>query len=598
MIKLGYKFLILSVLLFMVSNVEAQNSANIQFQVSFTEPQAHYADVQMTINNIKKNELIVKMPVWTPGSYLIREFSKNIESFGVKSMSDKALDFEKINKNSWKINTKGVNSIIINYRVYAFEISVRTSFIDAEHAFLSTSGLFLFPGGGLAEPSLITIIPYKNWTKVSTGLAPVTDKKFTYYAKNFDWLFDSPIEVGNQDVFEFNAAGVRHEVAMVGGGNYDKEKLKIDMAKIVEKETAVFGENPNKYYLFIVHNYLNGGGGLEHLNSTVLGSNRMGYTDAKKYKNFMALVAHEYFHLWNVKRLRPINLGPFDYEIENYTTNLWIAEGFTAYYDNLIVSRSGLDTPSGYLGLLETDINKVFNQEGNKVQPLSEASFDAWIKAYRPNENSKNTTISYYDKGSLIAAFLDLTIINNAKGLKCLDDAMQFAYSEFYKNKGRGYTDAEFKNVLEKFTGVNLDQFYKDYINGTEKLDFQKYLNYAGLKLMDRTANLTEPSLGISLDKDDKSLIANVARGSAAWNDGLNVNDEILAINGERVKDVLAYISKQKLEDKLAILINRDGLISTIEVTLKPANDKILRIEQIEKPTDIQKTVLGKWLSL
>ena len=598
MIKPFCKLLMPLLIIFMVTNSNAQNNADIQFQVSFTQPQAHYADVKMTINNIKKKELIVKMPVWTPGSYLIREFSKNIESFEVNNGKSSPVEFQKISKNAWKINTNGQKSITISYRVYSFEISVRTSFVDADHAFLSTSSLFLYPEGDLAAPSLVTIIPYKGWSKVSTGLAPVVGKEFTYYAKNFDWLFDSPIEVGNQDVFEFNAAGVRHEVAMVGGGNYDKEQLKVDMAKIVEKETAIFGENPNKHYVFIVHNYLAGGGGLEHQNSTVLGAKRMGYQDTKSYKGFLSLVAHEYFHLWNVKRLRPVALGPFDYDNENYTTNLWIAEGFTAYYDNLIVQRAGLFTPDEFLKFLEGDINLVYNQPGSKIQPLSEASFDAWIKSYRPNENTSNTTISYYNKGSLVACLLDLAIINHSNGTQSLDDAMRFAYTEYYKNKDKGYTDAEFKAIFEKFSGENLDQFYKDYINGLESFDFQKYLNYAGLNLKERARNSNEPYLGITLTNDSKSVITKVARGSAAWNDGLNVNDEILAINGERITDVLSYIASHKVLENLAFLINRDGVIKTINVTLKAAPNKSWQIDQMEKTTPAQKAVLAKWLSL
>lgn len=594
--KFTINILLFFAISFMTIDTQAQNSTNINFQVSFTEPQAHYADVVMTISNIKKEEITVKMPVWTPGSYLVREFSKNIESFAVATADNSPISYEKTRKNTWKINTKGKSSIKVSYRVYAFEISVRTSFIDADHAFLSPTGIFMFVDGSLEDASSVTIIPHKNWKKVSTGLAPVAGKSFTYYAKNFDLLFDSPIEVGNQDVFEFTAAGVRHEVAMAGGGNYDKEKLKVDMAKIVEQETAIFGENPNKYYLFIVHHYQNGGGGLEHLNSTVLGAKRMGYDDVKTYKGFLSLVAHEYFHLWNVKRLRPINLGPFDYDNENYTTNLWIAEGFTAYYDNLIVKRIKAYTPDEFLATLEGDINAIYNQQGNKIQPVSQSSFDAWVKYYRPNENSGNTTVSYYNKGALIASILDLSIINYSKGTQSLDDAMKFAYNEYYKKKGRGYTDAEMKAVFEKFTGENLDQFYKEYINGTENFDFQKYLSFAGLKLSDKTRTENQPYLGLTLGKDGK--ITNVARGSSAWNDGLNVNDEILAINNERVVDVLAYVAGEKVNQDLDFLINRDGLIKTIKVKLKASPNKKWQIEQIEKPTQAQKVVLEKWLSL
>ncbi|MFC5283795.1 M61 family metallopeptidase [Pedobacter alpinus] len=588
-------FLFISII-FMAITAQAQNSANIAFKVSFTEPQAHYADVEMTISNIKKDEITVKMPTWAPGSYLIREFSKNIESFAVNA-NKTSVPFEKVAKNAWKIKTKGKNAITITYRVYSFEVSVRTSYVDASHAFLSPTGIFMYVDGSLGEPSTVTIEPFTGWAKVSTGLQPIPDKAFTYYAKNFDWLFDSPIEVGNQDVFEFMAAGVRHEVAMVNAGEYDKEKLKRDMAKIVEKETAIFGENPNKYYVFIVHHFNAGGGGLEHLNSTVLGASRNAYSDPKRYQSFLGLVAHEYFHLWNVKRLRPIALGPFNYDEENYTTNLWIAEGFTAYYDNLIVQRISKYTPDEFVNLIQSDYNAVHNQLGNKSQPLSESSFDAWIKQYRPNENSSNTTISYYNKGALIACMLDLAIINNSKGMQSLDDAMRFAYNEFYKNKNRGYTDLEFKAVLEKYAGDNLDQFYADFINGTKDLDFNKYLNYAGLKISERQA-LKQPSLGVTMSKTDKTEIATVTRNSAAWNAGLNVKDEIIAINGDRTQDAINYISKLAVNDEADFLISRDGLLKTIKVKLTASASKTMQIQQLENVSATQKTVLEKWLSL
>ncbi|WP_017258485.1 M61 family metallopeptidase [Pedobacter arcticus] len=578
-------------------NSQAQNNSDIAFEVSFTEPQAHYVDVEMTINNIKKDDIILKMPVWAPGSYLVREFSKNVEDF-TASANNERLATEKVRKNAWKINTKGKKSITVKYRVYSFEVSVRTSFVDESHAFLSSTGVFMYPEGSLNQPSTVTVIPHKNWKKVSTGLEPVAGKKFTYYAKNFDWLFDSPIEVGNQDVFEFMASGVRHEVAMVGGGNYDKEKLKIDMAKIVERETAVFGENPNKYYVFIVHNYLSGGGGLEHLNSTVLGASRDGYTNPKTYQGFLGLVAHEYFHLWNIKRLRPVALGPFDYDNENYTTNLWIGEGFTAYYDNIIVQRIGAYTPNQWLSVIEDELNAVDNKVGNKSQTLSEGSFDAWIKYYRPNENSNNTTISYYMKGSLVACLLDLQIIEASGAKQSLDDAMRYAYNEYYKKKGRGYTDAEFKAVLEKFTKQNLDQFYADYINGTKSLDFNKYLNYAGFKLVEQATDQTKPYLGISVSKTNSSEIATVSRNTAAWNAGLNVKDEIISINGQRVSNALTYVENVAVGDELDFLINRDGIMKNIKVKIKTSPSKKVRMQQLESPTEKQKAVLEKWLSL
>lgn len=592
MTKYLAKSFILFSFLSMSISLRAQTTADINFEVTFTEPQAHYADVKMTINNINKNDVLVKMPVWAPGSYLVREFSKNIESF------TSSTDFEKVTKNTWKLNTKGKKSVTVSYRVYCFEVSVRTSLIDDSHAFLSPTGIFLYVDGKIDQPSTVTIIPYKGWTKVSTGLEPVTGKNFTYYAKNFDWLFDSPIEVGNQDVFSFDAVGVKYEVAMFGGGNYDKERLKADMTNIIEKETAIFGENPNKHYLFIVHNYFSGGGGLEHLNSTVLGATRDGYQNEKLYKSFLGLVAHEHFHLWNVKRLRPVALGPFNYDEENYTTNLWIAEGFTAYYDNLITERTKVISVDEYLKMIQDDINAIDNSQGGKVQSLSDASFDAWIKYYRPNENSGNTTVSYYNKGSLIALMLDLAIINKSEGKQSLDDAMRFAYNDFYKKKGRGYTDAEMKLVFEKYVGGNLNQFYADYINGTKSLDINKYLNYAGLKLVDRTAIAKQPYLGVTISKTNKTEIATVSRNSSAWDSGLNVKDEVLSIDGVSTMDVLKDVSNLDPNKEAEFLVGRDGNVIKMMVKFKPSTSKSMVIQEVENATEGQKAVMKKWLSL
>jgi len=578
----------------MTQFVDAANSPKIEYTISFIEPQAHYAEVEMKVSNLKKKEIEIAMPVWAPGSYLIREFSKNIEGFNVSNASGESVGFRKIKKNSWQIETAGEKEITVRYRVYAFEVSVRTSFVDASHAFLSPTGIFMYIKDYLKEPSVVNIIPYKGWTKVSTGLEPIAGKPFSYHAKDYDWLFDSPIEIGNHDTFEFEAAGVQHEFAMVGGGNYNKEQLIKDVTRIVEEETAIFGENPNKRYVFIVHHYQNGGGGLEHLNSTVLGAKRAGYTDAAKYSSFLSLVAHEYFHLWNVKRLRPNALGPFDYDNENYTTDLWIAEGFTAYYDNMIIQRTKAISEQDYLQLLEADINLISNLQGDKIQSVADASFDAWVKYYRPNENSSNSTISYYNKGALLAAILDLSIINNSNGERSLDNVLKNTYDEFYKKKQRGFTSEEFQLALEKEFGNSLKDFYKNHVHGTQPLDYNKYLNYAGLEIVERNTVET-PSLGITLNKN---LITKVLRSSAAWAAGLNVNDEILAINGERIENVEAYIKQANVGDNLEVLVSRDGLLFTIPVKLLADKTKKGQIVSLKNITEKQQKVYKKWLRL
>ena len=571
--------------------------ANINYTITFPEAQAHYADIEMSISNLQHAHLLLKMPVWTPGSYLVREYAKNVEGFSAAA-DNKSLSFKKIRKNCWQIDTEGSSEIKVKYKIYGNEISVRTNLINTNHAFISSAGFFMYPDGMLNAPSSIHIIPYTGWATVSTSLDTVDNNPFTLYSPDYDTLFDSPIEVGTQEVFSFTAAGVKHEIAMQGGGNYDKERLVTDITKIIEHETAVFGENPNKRYVFIVHNYAKGGGGLEHLSSTVLGATRDAYTDEKGYQSFLTLVSHEYFHLWNVKRLRPIALGPFDYENENYTTELWIAEGFTSYYEDLILRHADIIDTDNYLTVLANDINLVENQPGRKVLTVTGASFDAWIKAYRPDENYINTAISYYNKGCLIAMLLNLEIINNSEAKYSLDDVMRYMYNEYYKKQNRGYTDTEFKQGLENFAG-NLDDIYNKYVYGLDELDYNHYLSYAGYKLTDLLAETNEPSLGIvTKTVNDKIVVSNVLRDGAAWLGGLNTDDELTTIDEAPITDIATALIGKQPGDEVTISFNRDGLHYTLQLTLQRNTQVKYKIDTLDNPNASQLLVRNKWLGL
>lgn len=586
---------LLGLVVLLTLSMTARSQVKIGFEVSFIEPQAHYAEVEMNISGLNKDYIDVKMPVWAPGSYLVREFAKNVEGFKAHA-AGKAVKAEKVDKNTWRVYNAKAGAVKINYRVYAFEVSVRTSYIDDSHAFLSSTGIFMYPEGMIKSPSTVKIVPFKGWSKVSTGLEPVKGQQFTYHAADFDILFDSPIEVGNQDIFEFTAAGVRHEVAMVGGGNYDKERLKVDMAKVVEASTAIYDENPNKHYTFIVHHFQKGGGGLEHMNSTVLGASRDQYTSERGYIGFLNLVAHEYYHLWNVKRLRPVALGPFDYDKENYTTNLWISEGFTAYYENKIMLNAGLIDPETFANNLVTAVANVENTPGAKVQTVAEASFDAWIKFYRPNENSSNTTISYYSKGEVIGLLMDLEIAKATKGAKSLDDVMKAMYLQGKTTK-RGYTDAEFKAMVEKISGISFTDFYAKYVNGTHPAEYQKYLGYAGIKVKNENEGTSIPYVGIaSRNVDGGVFITAVSRNSAAWVDGLNVNDQVMSVDGVPVEagvERMPVITGKKVGDVVKFQVVRDGLPRTFSVTLK-ANPNIKLTAVIDDQATAQQLAVRK----
>ncbi|RYG17057.1 MAG: M61 family peptidase [Chitinophagaceae bacterium] len=593
-------------LILLTFTMATKAQVKIGFEVSFKEPQAHYAEVQMNIAGIAaKNYVDVKMPVWTPGSYLIREFAKSVEGFGA-TVAGKTVKTEKVTKNTWRVYTNKAAAVKINYRVYAFEISVRTAFIDASHAFLSPANIFMYPAGMIKTPSTVKIIPFTNWSKVSTGLEPVAGKEFTYFASDFDILYDSPLEVGTQDVFEFMAAGVRHEVAMYGGGNYDKEKLKVDMAKVVEQATAVYGENPNKHYTFIVHNYAQGGGGLEHLNSTVLGASRNAYTNPRSYSGFLNLVAHEYHHLWNVKRLRPIALGPFDYDNENYTTNLWIAEGFTSYYPNKFMIRAGFIDATAFVNSYAGAIASVMNTPGSKINSAAASSFDAWINpAYRPSENSNNTFISYYSKGQVIGNLMDLEIINATKGAKSLDDVMRAMYLQCKALK-RGYTDAEFKAMVEKISGMSFTNFWNKYVTGTDDIEIAKYFGYAGIEVVNENEGKKIPFFGASAGggrgpaaAGGRVIITSIVRGSGAWNGGINVNDEIVAIDDVPAVanlDGMPQIANKNVGDVVKVSLIRDGLKHNLAITL--GNNEAVRYKTTIKDdaTPLQLAVRKKWM--
>lgn len=590
----------LGILLLLSLAIGAAAQMKVGYEVSFREPQAHYAEVEMNISGLPAAYVDVKMPVWAPGSYLVREFAKNVEGF-TATAGDKALKLEKIKKNTWRVYSGNAKSFRINYRVYAFELSVRTSFVDAEHAFLSTTGIFMYPDKMISSPSTVKIVPFKGWSKVSTGLKPVAGEAFTYTAPNYDVLFDSPIEVGNQEVFDFMASGVKHEVAMFGGGNYDKERLKVDMAKVVTQITAIYGENPNTNYTFIVHNTSRGGGGLEHLNSTVLGASRDDYATPEGYNGFLSLVAHEYHHLWNVKRLRPVALGPFDYENENYTTDLWIAEGFTAYYENKIMLRAGFLTPDNFIGTMVNAMSNVINTPGAKIQSAADASFDAWIKYYRPNENSNNSGISYYSKGEIVGMLMDIEIVNATKGAHSLDDVMKAMYLQC-KSSGKGYTDAEFKTMVEKISGISFTDFWDKYVTGTHPVEYAKYLGYVGIQLKDDNEGKNIAYLGTATRRTEGVInLSAVSRGSAAWIGGLNVGDEILSVDGvvptgaiERMPEVV----NRKVGDLVKFKIRRDGIEKNIEVKLNVTPNVNIVPAMTGAIPDAQRQLLRKWMGV
>ena len=566
--KFMFKYLI-SILLSLFFAISFAQDVN--YSLRMPKPQNHYYHVEMELSNIKSKEVNVKMPIWAPGSYLAREFAKHVNLVKAYDENGKDLIVKKTDKNTWKVTRENASKITINYEVYAFELSVRTSFLDLTHGFVSGSGVFMYVEGCKAKSGTVEVFPHESFSKITTALEPVaesiaSDGSVKYTFEDYDQLLDCPIEIGNQKEFSFQAAGITHHVAMYNFGNYNIPKLKEDMAKVVKGATSVFGENPNKEYTFIIHNVVNAQGGLEHRNSTVLSVNRWTY-DGPKYKNFLKLVAHEYFHLWNVKRIRPVELGPFNYDSENYTSLLWVMEGFTSYYEKMILLKEGIYSKEEFLDKMFSSLNYVEGSVGSRVQPVSHASFDAWIKAYRPNENSSNTTMSYYSRGSVIAMMLDSKIIQKYKGKKSLDDFMQLIYNKYYLKKGRGFSETEFKTELSSFIGENMDDFYAKYIDGTEIPDYNAQFSPIGLNVA--YVGESKPSVGLSLSQSGgKTIVKGIRSNSAAEDAGLSVNDEVIGFNGLRAdkSSLDSYFDNVITGEKINVLFSRDNELYSVDI--------------------------------
>ena len=572
--------------------------AKISYTLKMPRPQNHYFQVEMQVEQVKQKTATVKLPVWAPGSYLVREFSRHLNQVKAYSLQGAALPVIKKTKNAWEVDLKGQTAFVLKYEVYAFELSVRTSFLDETHGFVSGPSMFMYLDGHKETGGELLVQPHASFKRISTGLTQKSEVKQgnnqTFTFENYDQLVDCPIEIGNQFEFDFEAAGVKHTVAMYGEGNFDPERLKEDMAKIVEEETKVVGVNPNKRYVFIVHNVVGGDGGLEHCNSSVLSVDRWTY-DGGNYINFLNLVAHEYFHLWNVKRIRPIELGPFNYDQEVYTNYLWVMEGFTSYYDELILRRCGFYSQEEMLKKIQIAVNYVESSVGARVQPVAHASFDAWIKAYRPNENSSNTTMTYYSRGMIIASVLDAMIIKQSNGKECLDHLMKDLYETYYVGKNRGFTDTEFKECLSKHTGQDMTAFFQKYIDGTEVIPYSMYFLPLGVEVSD--VGGVKPVFGANVTEEGgKVIIKSIRANSSAEDAGLSVNDEVIACMNYRVDKAMldALMNGAAVGDEFELTISRDQLMR--KVMVKITGQKRSTFIFTNRHTDASLPLYSYWL--
>ena len=552
----------------------------VEYTVRFPQAKNHYVEIEAVIPTDCRNTIEITMATWTPGSYLIREYARHIEGLTAYSTdANQELTIQKRNKHVWVVTTQDQATIRVKYRLYCREMSVRTNWVDQEFAVLNGAPAFLTLRGGEERPHHVYLKLPPSWKRsiCALELLPGEDPH-AYQAQSFDELVDSPILVGNPTVFPFQAGGREHWLANQGGdGLWDGAAAARAAARVVEEHQRMWGTVPYPRYVFF-NLVTESRGGLEHDNSTLLMTSRWNYGRRKDYLDWLALVSHEFFHTWNVRRLRPRELVEYDYTREVYFPTLWIAEGITSYYQDLALVRAGVCTPKEYFQRLSKIIESVRKTPGRLVQSLRDSSHDTWIKFYRPDENAANSRISYYTKGAAVAFLLDAKIRQLTDNEKSLDHLMRALYREH--SGDRGYSSEEFRALASRVSGSDLKAWFQQHVDVPGALDFGPALKWWGLefrpekKAQDKPGQAEQKStawFGVATrPRDGRLLVSRVVRDSPAYLAGVNVDDELVAWDGFRV---LAGNWNERLKryrpgDARELLIVRRGKMLEFKVTL------------------------------
>ncbi|MBK9234512.1 MAG: M61 family metallopeptidase [Anaerolineae bacterium] len=579
----------------------------LTYTLAMPTPVTHLFHVTLTVTGLEQPTAEFAMPVWTPGSYLVREYARHVQGFAAADGAGQGRPWRKIAKNRWLVETAGVDRVTLSYQVYAGELSVRTSHLDSTHGYFNGATVFTSLDGGRDLPCDLVITPFPGW-RISTPL-PAAGEINRYHADNFDHLIDSPTEIGAHQVIEFEALGKPHRIAFYGHGNEDLARLTADTQKIVETAGAIFGGLPYDDYLFIIHATERRRGGLEHRNSSSNGVVRWNFGDDKEYRQqVLALLAHEFFHVWNVKRIVPVGFLAFDYDEENYTKLLWVMEGWTSYFELLILRRAGLWTASAVLEETAQRILRLQQTPGRLLQSAEMSSFDTWIKFYRPDENSQNTGISYYNKGACWACCSTSICAGRA--------AVSVAWTMSCATAGRttpwsgcGLPEADFQAVVETVAGASLADFFERFVRGVDELPFDDLLAHAGLELRfgyqdDKPNGAADappaPRAGLGLrveETDGRSLISTVfADGAGAaptWRLAMSCWRSMACATASSLN---RRLDGYHPGDRVTLTLFRRDELRQAEVTLGVRPFNRLQMRPAAAVTEAQQALFSQWL--
>ena len=583
-----------------VGPVLAQSAEPITYTLRFPAPHTHYVSVEASVPTGGRPQIELMMAVWTPGSCLVREFARHVETVTARTSTGEPLRVEKSRKNRWRVSTGGADRIVVTYLVYGREMSVRTNWIEADFAILNGAPTFLtLADDDTARPHDVTLELPTGWSRSLTGLAPRTDRgPHTFRAADFDTLVDSLIVAVTPAVYEFVVDGTPHQLVNLGeSGVWHGPQSAQDVEKITREIYRMWGVMPYDRYLFL-NMITEAGGGLEHRNSAMLMTSRWATASPRSYLRWLGLVSHELFHAWNVKRLRPIELGPFDYEHETHTESLWVVEGLTSYYADLGVHRAGLSTVAEYLEALSRPIRRLQTTPGREVQPVALASYDEWIKFYRADENSPNSSVSYYTKGAVLGFLLDMRVRAATDGAKTLDDVMRLAYTRF--SGEHGFTPAEFRATAQEVAGMDLSAWFTRALDTTEELDYAEALHWLGLQFADRSEDEEIGWVGlVTRSVSGRLLVSQVRRDTPAHDAGFNVDDEILAIGDHRV---LANQWNERIAltppgSQISVMVSRRGALRRLRVVVGTQPTNQWDLQPVEEASPAQERHREAWLT-
>jgi len=560
------------------------------YTVSMPDPSSHLFQVSWQLQHVQE-PVLVKMPVWTPGSYTLREYSRHLQDLRAEGDAQ----IQPVSKNAWQVTAPRYPwDLTLTYRVYAYELTVRTNDLTADHGYFNGAALFLYAPERRWQPCLLTLVPPDPAWQVATAL-PSLDP-YTFWAESYDHLIDCPVEIGIYRRIDFTVLDRPHSWVIWGKGDLDPEQLRADTEKIITTTAGLFGGLPYERYLFLLHLTPDGFGGLEHRNSTSLIFSGFGHRDPQHYRRLLALVAHEFFHAWNVKRLRPAALETPDLDQENYLTSLWFVEGGTSYMENWILNRAGLLTPPQWLELLGQQISRLQGICGRRVQSLAASSWETWIKLYRPHENTPNAQISYYLKGAVVCWLLDLTLITRSQGQASLLTVFQDLWQRFGIPE-QGYSDEDLQAACERAAQGSLADFFQDYIYGTAELDYNAILQPFGLQVIPIPG--TTPYLGLRL-KSGSLEVAHVDLGSPAQRAGIWAGDELLAWNGHQLTPTTwqEWLNRGSPGEVVHLSLFQRQQLLTVPVTLAPPQPERYEIQPVTSLTQSQAQRYRQWMQL